>query len=93
MPGWHLQHGAVGQQLVEVCLWESGRTLGLVFRIDDDPASAARCPKEVGPHRHTPSPVCYDDETDTLLTATQATAEAKTLALSRLRTTDARGSS
>jgi Ca-activated chloride channel family protein len=36
--------------------------------------------------------VCYDDEIDTLLGATQATAEAKTLALSRLRATDARGS-
>ena len=36
--------------------------------------------------------VCYDNEIDTLLTATQATAEAKTLALSRLRATDARGS-
>ena len=36
--------------------------------------------------------VCYDDEIDTLLAATQATAEAKTLALSRLRATDARGS-
>src|SRR6478672_153012 len=36
--------------------------------------------------------VCYDDKIDTLLSATQATAEAKTLALSRLRATDARGS-
>jgi Ca-activated chloride channel family protein len=36
--------------------------------------------------------VCYDNEIDTLLSATQATAEAKTLALSRLRATDARGS-
>ena len=36
--------------------------------------------------------VCYDNEIDTLLAATQATAEAKTLALSRLRATDARGS-
>jgi Ca-activated chloride channel family protein len=36
--------------------------------------------------------VCYDTEIDTLLGATQATAEAKTLALSRLRATDARGS-
>jgi Ca-activated chloride channel family protein len=36
--------------------------------------------------------VCYDDEIDTLLTATQATTEAKTLALSRVRATDARGS-
>jgi Ca-activated chloride channel family protein len=36
--------------------------------------------------------VCYDTEIDTLLGATQATPEAKTLALSRLRAIDARGS-
>jgi Ca-activated chloride channel family protein len=36
--------------------------------------------------------VCYDTEIDTLLSSTPATPEAKTLALSRLRAIDARGS-
>jgi Ca-activated chloride channel family protein len=36
--------------------------------------------------------VCYDDQIDTLLGATPATAEAKTLASTRLRAIDARGS-
>src|SRR6187399_2056790 len=37
-------------------------------------------------------PECYDTQIDTLLGATLATPEAKALALSRLRTIDARGS-